>query len=431
MPEVRHVRGDDGVQLERWGRRMRRPSLTRTKQVQDALIGSSSLDAQGIAQQVTESASEGGDSAIKKSRKRAVRNFPASSFEEALSFAGSLFEFGSGQPARRLSLFNHLGKAPESGPSRQAITNASRYGLISGSHNSETLELTDEGRRILDDTTPAREKARLKTKLAIENIEPFQGIYEKFKGNRLPPKAALLDAAKEFRVADDALEEAVDTFVVNLRFVGLLQVLSGVERIVSIDHLLDSLPSAGPAHRASQAIGPSAPATPSDHASFDQTCFYITPIGEPGSEQRLHADLFLGSLIEPALEPFNLKVVRADAIEQPGVIGRQVIEYILRSRLVIVDLSYHNPNVFYELALRHVLRLPVVQITRVGDRVPFDINQMRTIVIDNTGLYAFVPQMNVYKAEIANQVRRALEDPDSVDNPISPYFPALRAHIGS
>src|SRR3954452_10355845 len=53
------------------------------------------------------------------SRKRPSRNFPASSFEEALEFAKAIFKFGSGNPIRRLTLFNELGKSPESGASRQ------------------------------------------------------------------------------------------------------------------------------------------------------------------------------------------------------------------------------------------------------------------------------------------------------------------------
>jgi hypothetical protein len=49
-----------------------------------------------------------------------------------------------------------------------------------------------------------------------------------------------------------------------------------------------------------------------------------------------------------------LKVVWADGIHSSGLITNQIIEYILRSSLVIGDLSLHNPNVFYELALRNI-----------------------------------------------------------------------------
>jgi hypothetical protein len=144
---------------------------------------------------------------------------------------------------------------------------------------------------------------------------------------------------------------------------------------------------------------------------------------------RQHADLFLGSLIEPAIEQFGLTVVRADMIDKPGTITRQIIEYLLRSRLVIADLSFHNPNVFYELALRHAIRLPVVQLVRTSDRIPFDLNQIRTVRIDTSGIHAFVPKIDTYRSEIASQVRRALEDPDAVDNPITTYYPGMRVYI--
>ena len=66
-------------------------------------------------------------------RKRTNRPFPAAPFEETLSFAQVIYAFGSGQPVRRLSIFDHLQKSPESGHSRQLIINANKYGLIEGS----------------------------------------------------------------------------------------------------------------------------------------------------------------------------------------------------------------------------------------------------------------------------------------------------------
>src|ERR1700722_8538137 len=70
--------------------------------------------------------------AAKSKRKRISRNFPASSFEEALEFAKAISRIGSGNPVRRLTLFNEIGKSPESSASRLMITNANRYGLTTG-----------------------------------------------------------------------------------------------------------------------------------------------------------------------------------------------------------------------------------------------------------------------------------------------------------
>lgn len=372
------------------------------------------------------------EAAIKR-KTRTQRPFPACSIEEALDFATAIYEYGSGKPVRRISLFDHLNKSPESGPSRQLIANTNKYGLTKGSAAAEQLELTDLGITAVDEDSSKREQTKARVNLAISNIEPFKKLFERFSGNKLPPKAALIDAIKDFEVDEKFAEEGVDTFVVNLRFLGLLQTLSGAERIVTIEHLLDSLPTTNLASsfsvpptqiRASQNL----PIT-SNQALFESTCFYITPIGEDNSEQRKHADLFLGSIVEPAIEHLGLKVVRADAIDKPGTITKQIIEYIIKSRLVIADLSFHNPNVFYELALRHAVRLPVVQIIRASDRIPFDLNQTRTIKIDTSDIYSLVPRIETYRSEIANQVRRALDDPDSVDNPITTFYPDFHKRV--
>ena len=276
---------------------------------------------------------------------------------------------------------------------------------------------------------PKREQARARIKLAIQDIDVFVRLYERFVGRALPARAALIDAAIEFDVSKDASEEAVETFIVNLRFVGLLKTLSGAERIVSVDHALDQLPSSVSIDRILETQSSSAAIITAEHAHFETVCFYITPIGSSDSEQRQHADLFFGSIVEPALQSFGLKLIRADSIDKPGVITKQIIEYIVKCRLVIVDISYHNPNVFYELAIRHMMRLLIVQIIRKADHIPFDINQMRTIIIDTTNIYTLTPKIATYQAEISSQVRRALENADAVETPISTYFPGLRAAI--
>jgi len=316
-----------------------------------------------------------------------------------------------------------LNKSPESGLSRQLITNANKYGLIRGSYKADQLELTPDGKKAADEQIQPRERSRARVQLAILNIEPFSGLYDGFRGLRLPAKAALIDAIKEFGVEEDAAEEAVDTFIVNLRFVGLLQTLSGADRIITVDHLLDELPASMRAEEQAPTPTPGNSLITSTDAHFESMAFYITPIGEAGSELRDHSDLFLGSIIEPALETLKMTVVRADQIDRPGVITKQVIEYLFRARLVIADLSYHNPNVFYELAIRHMLRKPVVQIMRNTDTIPFDVNQVRTIIIDTSNIYKMVPQIDAYRSQIAAQVRRALDNPESVDSPISMYFP--------
>ena len=99
----------------------------------------------------------------------------------------------------------------------------------------------------------------------------------------------------------------------------------------------------------------------------------------------------------------------------------QVVEHLLQSGLVIADLSFHNPNVFYELALRHAAGKPTVHVIRRGDAIPFDLKDFRTITIDTTDKYELVAKLDTYRAEIANHVRQAVAEGAESSNPVRTF----------
>ena len=363
-------------------------------------------------------------------RTRLPRPYPSCPFAESETFAKSVADFGSGHPIRRLSLFDQLSKSPDSSSSRGMITNAGKYGLIKGGYNATTLELGAFGIQIFGETKNARDRALARIDAAILNILPFKSAYEKFINNRLPTKEALRDIFLELEVNTQLVPELIDIFILNLKEVGLLKLMSGVERVLAVDAALDDVRDVHrniePLSADTKNLGPpqiTRSLITTDAAAFETTCFYVTPIGEQGSEVRKHSDLVMGSIIEPALSEFQLKLVRADGIDKPGVITNQIYEYLTRSRLVIADLSYHNPNVFYELAVRHSTGKPIVELIRSIDKIPFDVSQNRVLVMDLTDIYSFVPNMDLYKSRLAMMIRTGLSA-DSSDNPLSQYLGA-------
>jgi hypothetical protein len=62
------------------------------------------------------------------------------------------------------------------------------------------------------------------------------------------------------------------------------------------------------------------------------------------------------SIVAPAAEACGYDTIRADQIAKPGIITSQVIQHLLDDPLVVADLTGWNPNVFYELAIRHAIR---------------------------------------------------------------------------
>jgi hypothetical protein len=363
---------------------------------------------------------------------RTERKFPATTFEEALTLAKAIQDHAGGQKVRRLTLFEKLDQSPDSAETRRLITASNQYGLTKGSYTAEYLELTPLGAEASgDDVAPVKQIAA-RFELAIKKIEPFKALYERLKNNKLPAKEVMLDYVRELEMPEDQRGECVDTFVLNAAFLRLLRTISGSQRLVPIEQVIEEgMPAGSPGTSGEPTSDSTLPAAVLESVEemqedFSKICFYITPIGDPGSEPRRHSDFLMEYIIQPAVKEFGLSVIRADQMSKPGMIGKQVIEHILRSRLVVADLSFHNPNVFYELCLRHTTRLPTVQLKREIDTIPFDLNQYRTISIETRDPYTLLPKVQTYTAEVTNQVRRALQDTESGDNPISLYYPSAK-----
>lgn len=147
----------------------------------------------------------------------------------------------------------------------------------------------------------------------------------------------------------------------------------------------------------------------------NKICFVISPIGEVDSETRKRSDKVLKHIITPSVEQLGYEVIRADKISEPGIITSQIIQYIVDAPLVVADLTERNPNVFYELALRHATRKPLIQMIKKGEAIPFDVAATRIIQFDIQDL----DSVEQAKSEINTQVKSVESGKIEADNPIS------------
>lgn len=145
-----------------------------------------------------------------------------------------------------------------------------------------------------------------------------------------------------------------------------------------------------------------------------QDCFILCPIGGAGSNTRKRADQLLNHVLVPVLKKNGYSAVRADQIPKVGLITSQIINLIIDSSLVIADLTGSNPNVFYELAIRHAIRKPYIQLINRGDKIPFDIGAVRTIEFDIGDL----DSVEKAKTEIERQIKEFAKG-HKPDSPIS------------
>lgn len=104
--------------------------------------------------------------------------------------------------------------------------------------------------------------------------------------------------------------------------------------------------------------------------------FVAMPFGsKPGADgKNIDFNLVFSELLKPALEAAGCSVFRADEEQRAGDIRTDMFQELLVADLVLADLTLDNPNVWYELGVRHALRARGVLLVQ-GPRPtnPFDI----------------------------------------------------------
>ena len=110
--------------------------------------------------------------------------------------------------------------------------------------------------------------------------------------------------------------------------------------------------------------------------------FVAMPFGsKPGPDgQLIDFNLVYTEYIQPALEVAGLEVFRADQEQRAGDIITDMFQELLIADLVVADLTIDNPNVWYELGVRHALRARgIVLVAGIAPAPPFDLYSQRKL----------------------------------------------------
>ena len=117
-------------------------------------------------------------------------------------------------------------------------------------------------------------------------------------------------------------------------------------------------------------------------------CFVLMPFGRKmdAGGRVTDFDAVYQKIIVPAAEGAGLEPVRADEEKIGGTIHKPMFERLMLCHYAVADITGANPNVFYELGIRHALRpRSTVIIFREGTVLPFDIALVRGISYKTDG----------------------------------------------
>lgn len=111
-------------------------------------------------------------------------------------------------------------------------------------------------------------------------------------------------------------------------------------------------------------------------------CFVLMPFGSKidAAGRATNFDSVYQNIIAPAVVEAGLEPIRADEERIGGTIHKPMFERLMLCHYAVADITGANPNVFYELGIRHALRpRSTVIIFLEGTVLPFDIALVRGI----------------------------------------------------
>ncbi len=153
-------------------------------------------------------------------------------------------------------------------------------------------------------------------------------------------------------------------------------------------------------------------------------CFVLMPFGQKkdAAGATIDFDAIYRELIGPAIEEAGLEAIRADEEVAGGFIHKPMYERLILCEYAVADLTTANPNVFYELGLRHAVRRhSTVMIFADDGRLPFDVAPLRALPykLSSVGVPA---NLDDAKKALVVRLRKAQEDvttnPATKDSPL-------------
>jgi len=156
-------------------------------------------------------------------------------------------------------------------------------------------------------------------------------------------------------------------------------------------------------------------------------CFVDMPFGikaDPKTGTEINFDQIYEEAIKPSAEESGLECIRGDEERTGGIIHRAMFARLLLCEFVIADLTTANPNVFYELGVRHAAKpyttIPIF--ATIGD-LPFDVSLVRAVPYDLENGQLTDDASENLKRELKNRIKSALEGPVAKDSPLFELFP--------
>jgi hypothetical protein len=118
----------------------------------------------------------------------------------------------------------------------------------------------------------------------------------------------------------------------------------------------------------------------------NKNAFVILPFQEPFL-------VVYEKAVKPALTDLGCVVAKADDVKTVDSIINIILSQITQARFLVADVTYRNPNVFYEIGYAHAVGKKVILLSQSAEDLPFDLRHWRHIIYDPNSINALKKEL--------------------------------------
>jgi len=161
-----------------------------------------------------------------------------------------------------------------------------------------------------------------------------------------------------------------------------------------------------------------------------KTCFVSMPFGiktDPYSGMLIDFDSIYRELVEPAISGTQYKSYRLEDVTGLANMQKSIIESVINCDIMIADLTTQNPNVMYELGMRHMAQPGLtIMICSSGTHIPSNISNFRVISyeLNTDGTVSDKSKLSFHQL-LRYSIESNLEQ-TVTDSPVYQLFPEIR-----
>lgn len=143
----------------------------------------------------------------------------------------------------------------------------------------------------------------------------------------------------------------------------------------------------------------------------------------------INFDQIYESAIKPAIIDAGLEPLRGDEEALGGIIHSAMFARLLLSEYVVADLTVANPNVYYELGIRHAAKpYTTVLICANLHPLPFDVSVIRTVLYDLEKGQINEQTSQELRKKLKEKLEQAIYGQAQADSPLFeliPHYPGI------